>query len=177
VVAYLAPMLQKPSTVPAFTPPQTPMLSAKPAGGAGWIHEVKYDGYRTLVRLDGSQAQAFSRNGYDWTDKYQGVIEACRKLSCRSALIDGEIIVQDANGVSDFAALRAAIHREPHRLVMFAFDLLFIDGEDVRRLPLVERRAKLHRLIPLDNRVQLFSSATTMMAMAQCYSNAPVTWD
>jgi bifunctional non-homologous end joining protein LigD len=67
-------------------------------------------------------------------------------------LIDGEIIVQDKNGISDFAALRAAIDREPHRLVLFAFDLLFRDGDDLRRLPLVERRAKLRKVIPMDAR-------------------------
>src|SRR5688500_2168845 len=99
------------------------------------------------LRLSRGQAQAFTRNGYDWSDKYQRVIEACRKLRCRSALIDGEIIVQDEKGVSDFGALGAAIQREPHRLVMFAFDLLFIDGADLRRLPLIERRDKLRQLI------------------------------
>jgi ATP-dependent DNA ligase len=92
----------------------------------------------------------FHPQRYDWSGKYQRVIEACRKLRCRSALIDGEIIVQDEKGVSDFAALRAAIEWEPHRLVMFAFDLLFVDGTDVRRLPLVERREKLRKLIPMD---------------------------
>jgi ATP-dependent DNA ligase len=116
--------------VPAFIAPQIPVLSAQPPAGEGWIHEIKHDGFRTLVRLNRGQAQAFTRNGYDWSDKYQRVIDACHKLRCRSALIDGEIIVQDAKGVSDFAVLRAAIKREPHRLVMFAFDLLFIDGAD-----------------------------------------------
>jgi bifunctional non-homologous end joining protein LigD len=128
------------------------VLSAQPVTGSGWIHELKYDGYRTLLRLDRGQAQAFSRSGYDWTDKYQRVIEACRKLRCRSALIDGEIIVQDEKGVSDFAALRAALDRQPHRPVMIAFDLLFVDGADLRQAPLVERREKLRRLIPTNPR-------------------------
>jgi bifunctional non-homologous end joining protein LigD len=101
------------------------MLSREPPMGGGWIHEIKHDGFRTLARVDRGKAQAFSRGGHDWSDKYSRVIEACRKLYCRSALIDGEIIVQDKNGVSDFAALRAAIEGAPHRLVMFAFDLLF----------------------------------------------------
>jgi bifunctional non-homologous end joining protein LigD len=131
-------MPPKPAKVPAFIAPQIPVLSAEPPTGSGWIHEVKHDGFRTLLRLNGSQAQAFSRGGHDWTDKYSRVIDACPKLRCRSALIDGEIIVQNAKGVSDFAALRAAIDRE-HRLVLFAFDLLFLDGRDLRRLPLIER--------------------------------------
>jgi bifunctional non-homologous end joining protein LigD len=79
-------------------------------------------------------------------------VEAYRRLRCRSALIDGEIIVQDKNGVSDFAALRASIDREPHRLVLFAFDLLFLDGADLRRLPLIERREKLRTVIPMGPR-------------------------
>jgi ATP-dependent DNA ligase len=94
-------------------------------------------------------------DGHDWSDKYAGVVAACRKLDCQSALIDGEIIVQDSKGVSDFAALRAAMESAPHRLVMFAFDLLFLDGQDLRRLPLVERRAKLRQLILPDVRSRL----------------------
>ena len=82
-------------------------------------------------------------------------MEACRKLRCRSALIDGEIIVQDNNGISDFAALRKAIDREPDRLVMFAFDLLFLDGADLRREPLWHRREELRQLIRPDPRSAL----------------------
>jgi ATP-dependent DNA ligase len=124
--------MPKPAKLPAFIAPQIPVLSAKPPMGAGWIHEIKHDGFRTLIRLAGKDVRAFTRSGLDWSDKYQRVIEACRKLRCRSALIDGEIIVQDEKGVSDFAALRAAIEWEPHRLVMFGFDLLFLDGADLR---------------------------------------------
>src|SRR5829696_5685067 len=94
-------MLPSTSKVPAFIAPQPPMLSAEPPAGAGWIEEIKHDGFRTLLRMDRGQAQAFTRSGLDWSDKYQRVIEACRKLRCRSALIDGEIIVQDEKGVSD----------------------------------------------------------------------------
>jgi bifunctional non-homologous end joining protein LigD len=136
--------------LPAFIVPQIPVLSAAPPTGSGWIHEIKHDGFRTLIGVTGKDARAFTRSGLDWSDKYQRVLQACRKLLSRSALIDGEIIVQDQNGVSDFAALRAAIEWEPHRLVMFGFDLLFLDGADLRRLPLIERREKLRKLIPMD---------------------------
>jgi len=114
-----------------------------PPAGPNWIHEIKHDGFRTLLRIDRGEVRAFTRGGLDWSDKYGRVIDACSKLKCQSALIDGEIIVQDKNGLSDFAALRAAIEGAPHRLVMFAFDLLFLDGQDLRRLPLIERREKL----------------------------------
>ena len=97
---------------PAFIAPQAPTLTAEPPSEAGWIHEIKHDGYRTLLRLERRSFQAFSRNGYDWSSKYRPVLDACRGLHCHSALIDGEMIVQDAEGVSDFAALRAAIERD-----------------------------------------------------------------
>jgi bifunctional non-homologous end joining protein LigD len=89
----------------------------------------------------------FTRGGYDWTDRYQPVSKACGSLASRSALIDGEIIVEDEDGVSEFDALQSAIRYQPHRLVFFAFDLLHLDGEDLRRKPLIDRRAKLARII------------------------------
>jgi bifunctional non-homologous end joining protein LigD len=136
--------------VPKFIAPQVPILSAEPPTGSGWVHEIKHDGFRTLLRIDGKDVRAFTRNGYDWSDKYQRIIEARGNLSCSSALIDGEVIVQNDKGVSDFAALRAAIEREPHRLVLYAFDLLFLNGKDWRREPLLERRSRLERLIDKD---------------------------
>jgi bifunctional non-homologous end joining protein LigD len=92
--------------------------------GSGRIPEIKRDSFRTLLRDDRATVRAFTRGGHGWTDKYSGVVEACGKLRCKSALIDGEIIVQDKNGLSDFGALRAATEGASHRLVMFAFDLL-----------------------------------------------------
>src|SRR4026207_2152905 len=78
---------------PKFIAPQVPILSVEPPEGEGWIHEIKHDGFRTLLRIDRSDIRAFTRGGHDWSDKYGRVIEACRKLKCQSALIDGEIIV------------------------------------------------------------------------------------
>jgi bifunctional non-homologous end joining protein LigD len=139
------------STMPVFVAPQIPALSAEPPKGQGGIHEIKHDGFRTLLRIDRGKGQAFTRNGYDWSHRYQRIVEACASFSCGSALIDGEVIVQNEKGVSDIAALRAAIDREPHRLVMLAFDLLFLNGQDLRRAPLLERRARLEGLIPKDH--------------------------
>src|SRR5688572_1723778 len=99
-------MPHKPLQAPAFIAPQIPVLSAEPPTGSGWIHEIKHDGYRTLIGIAGKDVRAFTRSGLDWSDRYSRVIDACQRLRCRSALIDGEIIVQDQNGVSDFAALR-----------------------------------------------------------------------
>jgi bifunctional non-homologous end joining protein LigD len=97
---------------------------------AGWIHEVKHDGYRTLLIVERRKACAYTRNGFDWTDRYPGIIKAAVKLDCRSAIIDGEIIIQDKNGVSDFDALKSAIRWRPQSLIFCAFDLLHLNGED-----------------------------------------------
>jgi len=124
----------------------------EPPSGEGWIHEIKHDGYRTLIVIDGGKFRAFSRHGRDWTGPYRRVIEAASKLSCQAAILDGEIIVQDENGISDFDALRSAIHKAPHRIVFFAFDLLHLDGQDLRRSPLMDRRTSLRTLIEPDQR-------------------------
>jgi bifunctional non-homologous end joining protein LigD len=126
---------------------EIPTSVPEPPAGAGWIHEIKYDGYRTLIVIDQGKVRAFSRPGRDWTGPYRRVVDAAGKLPCSAALIDGEVIVQDENGISDFDALRSAIYTAPHRLVFFAFDLLHLDGRDLRRTPLIERRAALRKLI------------------------------
>jgi bifunctional non-homologous end joining protein LigD len=116
------------TALPKFIAPRVSILSAEPPEDHGWIHEIRHDGFRTLLRIDRGDIRAFTRGGHDWSDKYGRVSEACRKLNCRSALIDGK----DKNGLSDFAALRAAIEGAPHRLVMFACDLLWLDGSPTK---------------------------------------------
>jgi bifunctional non-homologous end joining protein LigD len=90
------------------------------------------------VIIDQDKVKALSRHGRDWTGPYRRVVEAAGKLSCQAAILDGEVIVQDENGITDFDALRSAIHKAPHRIVFFAFDLLHLDGQDLRRTPLLE---------------------------------------
>jgi bifunctional non-homologous end joining protein LigD len=131
---------------------EIPTPVPEPPTGEGWIHEIKYDGYRTLIVVDQGKVRAYSRPVRDWTGPYRRVVEACAKLGCKAALIDGEVVVQDEQGISDFEALRSAIHKAPHRLVFFAFDLLHLDGRDLRRTPLIERRAALRKLIEPDPR-------------------------
>ncbi len=135
-----------------FIKPELPTLVPEPPTGEGWIYEIKYDGYRTLIVIDGGQVRAFTRNGNDWTRAYKRVVDACGKLKCELALIDGEMVVQDEHGISDFDALRSAIHKAPHRIVFFAFDLLHLNGQDLRGCPLLERRALLRKLIKPDTR-------------------------
>src|ERR671926_749944 len=89
---------------PSFIRPEIPTLVPEPPSGDGWIHEIKHDGYRTLIVIDQAKVRAFSRHGRDWTGPYRRVVEAAGKLPCKAALIDGELVVQDENGISDFDA-------------------------------------------------------------------------
>lgn len=124
-----------------------PRLADAPPKGDGWLHEIKYDGYRTQLLIEDGQARAFTRRGHDWTEKYGPIVDVAKALPCTSAIIDGELIVQDENGISDFMALRSAIFKEPHRLVFFAFDLLHLNGHDLRDMILEDRRELLAELI------------------------------
>jgi len=138
-----------------FIPPQLPSLTDQPPEGAHWIHEVKHDGYRTMLVIERGTARTYTRNGHDWSDRYPGIIMAARKLPCRTAILDGEVIVQDGRGVSDFEALQSALRSKTTHLIFYAFDLLHLDGKDLREKPLLERRAKLKRLIQNpDSRIQ-----------------------
>ena len=109
---------------------QLSTLVEKPPEGPGWIHEIKYDGYRTELLIQDGKARAFTRRAFDWTAKYPSIVEAASKLPADSAIIDGEVIVMDAKDRTDFASLRSAMRWEPDRLVFVAFDLLHLDGQE-----------------------------------------------
>jgi ATP dependent DNA ligase domain len=123
-----------------FVPPLLPTLVDEPPAGDGWLHEITHDGYRTILVIDRGGARAFIRHGNDWTRRYRPIVSAAGWVPCRSAILDGEVVVQDEAGRSDYAALRDAIEGEPHRLIFFAFDLLHLNGRDLRAAPLIERR-------------------------------------
>jgi bifunctional non-homologous end joining protein LigD len=130
-----------------FVEPMAPTLVDEPPGGAGWIHEIKYDGYRTELIVEDGRCRAFTRRGFDWTDRYAAMADAAAALPCESAILDGEVIVQDARGRSDFHALRRAIEARRGGLVFMAFDLLHLDGRDLRPWPVERRRAALEKLL------------------------------
>src|SRR6185436_20150675 len=88
----------------SFIPPQLPSLTDQPPEGANWIHEVKHDGYRTMLVIERGTARAYTRNGFDWSDRYPGIVAVATKLDCRTAILDGEVIVQDERGVSEAGA-------------------------------------------------------------------------
>jgi bifunctional non-homologous end joining protein LigD len=116
--------------------------------GDRWLHEMKYDGYRVLLATGGGTAVAYTRSGLDWSDKFAGLVDAASQLKVRSALIDGEAVMLDNNGRSSFQALQGALKGAPGSIDYYAFDLLELDGEDLTQLPLVERKAKLAKIIP-----------------------------
>lgn len=130
-----------------FIPPCIPTLVDKPPEGDAWAHEIKYDGYRTQIHLTGGHAVAYTRNGHDWSKKYAPVLVAARALIKRDAILDGEMVVQDETGRSDFKKLATAIRWESASLVFYAFDLLGLDGNDLRRERCGDRRAWLHGLV------------------------------
>lgn len=136
-------------SAPAFVSPMKPLLVETAPAGDGWIHEIKHDGFRTLLVIEADDVRAFTSTGLDWTRRYSRVVKAAADLEVGSAVIDGELVVQDGRGVSDFFALRSAIENEHHRLVFFAFDLLHLDGEDLRDSPIEERRGMLRELLGL----------------------------
>ncbi|MET3597066.1 DNA ligase D-like protein (predicted ligase) [Mesorhizobium shonense] len=141
-----------------FMRPLEPTLVEKPPGGDGWIHEVKFDGYRSQIVKDDGDVRIFTRRGLDWTAKYRDLVETAKGLNAQSAIIDGEIIVLNEAGVSDFGELRKAITRRQHDLYFVAFDLLHLNGHDLRDMPLEDRREVLQAMISAGQRIQ-FSEA------------------
>ena len=116
--------------------------------GEAWTHEIKYDGYRTQIHMAGAEARAFTRNGHhDWSMKYAAVLAGVRALIRRDAILDGEMVVQDETGRSDFKRLVSAIRWESASLVFCAFDLLSLDGKDLRQKSCQDRRARLQNLV------------------------------
>jgi bifunctional non-homologous end joining protein LigD len=137
-----------------FVPFEVPTAVSEPPEGDDWIHEVKFDGYRTQLVIERRKIRAYSRRGLDWTDRYPGVIAAAKELPVKSAMLDGETVIMDKDGVSDFSALIKAVHKKSDAISFVAFDLLHLEGEDLRKLPLIERRERLRDLLPDDYGIQ-----------------------
>jgi bifunctional non-homologous end joining protein LigD len=131
--------------MPTFQPPQLCTLVDSVPTGSGWIHEVKYDGYRALVAVAGGKAKVFTRSGLDWTDKFPGIAEAAAGLPIGSALIDGEIVAFK-QGRPDFSTLKDAISNGGE-MSLFAFDLLELEGKRLEKLPNVQRKERLRTVL------------------------------
>ncbi len=138
--------LEATAAPPDFVAPQLCRLVDRPPTGEGWIHEIKFDGYRAQLRVQDGQATLKTRKGLDWTSRFRAIAEAAAGLA--DCLIDGEIVALDRHGSPDFAGLQAALAGEAtNDLIFFAFDLLHEAGADQRDLPLAERKARLQALL------------------------------
>ncbi len=138
--------------LPDFVPPSLATLRDVPPNGAAWLHEVKFDGYRIEARLDHGEVILLTRNRQDWTHRFKPVAAAVAKLEAETALLDGELVVEDQKGVSSFSLLQTDLKAgRSDRFVYNAFDLLYLDGHDLTRLPLTERKAALQRLLPANS--------------------------
>lgn len=139
----------KAAKMPDFVPPQLATLKPQAPVGKGWLHEIKFDGYRLQARIDGGKVKLLTRSGLDWTEKFgKAVATALAKLPVSQAIIDGELVVEGAGGASDFSALQADLSAgRDDRFAFFAFDLLYFDGQDLRGLPLVDRKSSLEKLM------------------------------
>ena len=133
-----------------FIEPQLASPVDQPPEGKHWIHEIKHDGYRCQVLLERGQVRVFTRNGHDWTDRYPSIVLAAANLRCKSAIIDGEAIVQNGEGASDFEALQTAMRWRPHTVILYAFDLMHLDDTDLRKQTLSVRRSILKTLLGSD---------------------------
>ncbi len=129
---------------PEFVAPQLALFAAKPPSEAGWLHELKLDGYRMQARKDGSGVQMLTRTGLDWTQRVRTVANEVAKLAVDKVTLDGEVVVLAANGTTNFADLQASFQEGAKNvLTFFCFDLLHVDGRNVRGLPLKERKELL----------------------------------
>jgi len=136
------------AALPKFVPPSLATLRDQAPSEPGWLHEIKFDGYRIQARIDRGRVALLTRKGLDWTDKFPNVAAAAAKLGARSALIDGEIVVEDERGVASFSGLQAALKAgEANSFIYYVFDLLHLDGRDLTALPLIGRKQQLKRLI------------------------------
>jgi bifunctional non-homologous end joining protein LigD len=154
----------KPSAEPDLFSPAAPMpgwiepclaaLVDKAPVGPRWLHEIKWDGYRLQPHVQNGSANLYTRGGHDWTERFPNIAEAVAALPVTSAILDGEAVVEGENGIPSFSALQAALgardgpgHKAAHEAVLYAFDLLYLNGRDYREQPLDIRRAALASLL------------------------------
>jgi bifunctional non-homologous end joining protein LigD len=142
--------------LPQFIAPQLATLVTEPPKAGDWVYEVKHDGYRMLSRIEASQVRLFTRSGKDWTGKLPHLAAALGKLGLHDTWLDGEIVVLGADGRASFQALQNAFELGRDReIVYYVFDAPFLDGKDLRRLPLLERKKRLEKNLKTSVQVRL----------------------
>lgn len=150
----------KKAPLPDFVEPTLATLMAAPPAGERWIHEIKFDGYRLQARVEAGRVKLLTRSGLDWTKKFgKEVVAALQALPLGTALIDGELVVESGSGASDFSALQADLSAgRSDRFAFYAFDLLYLDGYDLRALPLIERKTMLEQVVSAGSKLIRYSS-------------------
>ena len=143
---------------PGSVAPCLPHPSEEPPPGPGWIHEIKHDGFRIMARRDGKGVRLYTRNGYDFADRFPQIAEAISSLPVQSCFIDGEAIVVDERGLSVFDFLRYRSH--DHAAILCAFDLIEVDGDDLRPLPIERRKDILAKLLSRPDQGIAFNQPT-----------------
>jgi bifunctional non-homologous end joining protein LigD len=135
--------------LPDFVAPCLALLQSKPPEGDQWRHEVKFDGYRLQTRIAGDDIRLLTRTGLDWTDRFgEALVDDLKRLPCDTALLDGEVVALGPDGLTSFSALQAALSDgKTDQLVYFVFDILHLDGRDLRPDPFDARRRRLEGLL------------------------------
>ena len=134
--------------MPEWVAPQLTQLVDAAPEGANWLHEIKYDGYRMIARLDRGAVKLLTRTGLDWTHKYPAIAKAVASLDARQAYLDGELCGVGPDGITSFNTVQLSSDRgNAAALVFFLLDLLYIDGKDLRPRPLIERKERLGALL------------------------------
>jgi bifunctional non-homologous end joining protein LigD len=132
---------------PDFIEPALATSIDRVPSGARWVHEVKFDGYRVQVHLREGAAKVFTRRGNDWTNRFRKIATDAWHINAGSAIVDGEVVAPAADGTTDFSVLQNELKGRSKKIVMVTFDLLYLNGYDLRTLPLFERKALLKKII------------------------------
>ncbi|WP_407170363.1 non-homologous end-joining DNA ligase [Bradyrhizobium sp. ORS 111] len=133
--------------LPGFIEPALASSIEKVPSGERWIHEIKFDGYRVQVHLANETAKIFTRRGHDWTHRFKKVVHDAWRIKANSAVVDGEIVAPAADGTTDFSVLQNELKGKSKSIVLVAFDLLYLNGRDIRKLPLFQRKAELKKIL------------------------------
>jgi bifunctional non-homologous end joining protein LigD len=128
---------------PGFVEPALATSTDKVQSGDRWIHEIKFDGYRVQLHIYNDAIKVLTRRGNDWTRRFSKIAADAYLINASSVVIDGEVVVPAADGTTDFSVLQNELRGKSNRLVMIAFDLLYLNGQDLRKLPLIDRKAHL----------------------------------
>jgi bifunctional non-homologous end joining protein LigD len=133
--------------IPGFVEPALANSIEKVPSCDRWVHEIKFDGYRVQLHIANDAAKVFTRNGHDWTKRFSKIAHDAFLINTASAIMDGEVVIPAADGTTDFSVLQSELKGRSTKIVMIAFDLLYLNGYDLRKLPLIERKSYLKNLI------------------------------